>query len=42
MRKATKKDKNKVIKIPAESFDTNNSVNSVVKQDKKRKRGLNI
>lgn len=37
MRSCTKADKDKVVKIIAESFDTNPSVNRVIKNDHKRK-----
>ncbi len=36
MRKALRADKNMVVDIVAESFDTNPSVNSVIRNDKKR------
>jgi len=40
MRQCTKADRNKVIDIIAESFDTNPSVNRVIKNDTKRKQRI--
>lgn len=36
MIRATYKDRNRVVNILAESFDDNQSVNYIIKQDKKR------
>ncbi|OJW77745.1 MAG: GNAT family N-acetyltransferase [Bacteroidetes bacterium 46-16] len=40
MKKATKQEKDLIIEILAKSFDTNSSVNYIIKQDNKRKRRI--